>query len=305
MKAMMRAGLLAVMATAALMLAPTGLAQVKNHEAVSPYQGSVGTSRKDVGHTTHTFVVGVDPAAAKDVDALKTLKVEGLLTRLSYENPKTRSGGEVFANYVDALEKGGYEILFRCGPAQCRSALTSTLWTRLTGLRYLNRDSSYVAAKQTKGGRDVYVAVLVAPLRHEIDVLEVAEMKRGLVTAKALSDGLLLDGRVVLDGVLFDTDKATLKPESKPALDVIAKFLTDNPSLNVYIVGHTDSVGSLSHNMGLSADRAAAVVKALVDTYRIAPARLSAHGVGPLSPDASNRADAGRTSNRRVEMVER
>lgn len=44
----------------------------------------------------------------------------------------------------------------------------------------------------------------------------------------------------MLDGILFDFDKATLKPESKPALDAIAKFLADNPALKALIVGHTD-----------------------------------------------------------------
>ena len=82
----------------------------------------------------------------------------------------------------------------------------------------------YLAAKSSSGGQDIYVAILVAKRRHQIEVVEVTEMETGLVTAKAIADGLMLDGRVVLDGVLFDTDKAVLKPESKPALDVIAGF---------------------------------------------------------------------------------
>jgi outer membrane protein OmpA-like peptidoglycan-associated protein len=109
----------------------------------------------------------------------------------------------------------------------------------------------------------------------------------------------------VLDGLFFDTDKAVLTPESRPALDVIAQFLEDDPSLQVFIVGHTDTDGTLEHNMTLSLDRAKAVVAALTTHYGISVARLSAHGVGPLSPAKTNRSDAGKSANRRVEMVAR
>ena len=85
---------------------------------------------------------------------------------------------------------------------------------------------------------------------------------------------------------------------------MIAKFLKDNPNLKVFIVGHTDTVGALDYNLNLSRQRAQAVVDALTKNYGIAAARLSAHGVGPLSPARTNRNDQGKSQNRRVEMVE-
>lgn len=293
---------LLVLYVSAFLAAPAISAEIKNHPAVTPYPGSILSSRKDIGHSEYALVVGVDATAKSDAEALKSLVVEGDLTRLAYENPKGKSGAEIFANYAEGLAAGGFEILFKCEAAACGP---KSRWSHLTGLRYFTSEMRYVAAKHAAGGKDIYVAVLVAPLRHEVDVLEAAEMERGLVTAKGLSDGILLNGRAVLDGIFFDTDKAVLKPESKPALDVIAKFLADRPALNVYIVGHTDRVGSLDHNMGLSRDRAAAVVKALTADYGVPASRLSAHGVGPLAPDKSNAAEAGRAANRRVEMVER
>jgi outer membrane protein OmpA-like peptidoglycan-associated protein len=300
-----KSGLVAVLSVAAILVAPVMAAAIANHPAVSPYPGSVATSRKNVGHTEYALVVGVDAAAKSDAEALKALTVAGDLTRIAYENPKGKSGGEIFANYVEGLAAGGFEILFQCEAATCGPSYGSSRWGRITGLRYFTSEMRYVAAKHPGGGKEIYVAILVSPLRHEIDVLEAAEMERGLVTAKGLSDGMLLNGRAVLDGVFFDTDKTTLKPESKPALDVVAKFLKDNPALDVYIVGHTDRVGSLEHNMALSRGRAAAVVAALTAEYGVAASRLSAHGVGPLAPDKSNAAEAGRAANRRVEMVER
>ncbi|MCB0297331.1 MAG: OmpA family protein, partial [Calditrichaeota bacterium] len=112
-------------------------------------------------------------------------------------------------------------------------------------------------------------------------------------------------GRVVLDGILFDYDKATLQAASKAALEQIAAYLKANAQQNFYVVGHTDAKGTFAYNQNLSAARARAVVEALVKDYGIAPARLEPHGVGPLVPVFSNASDAGRERNRRVELVER
>jgi outer membrane protein OmpA-like peptidoglycan-associated protein len=164
----------------------------------------------------------------------------------------------------------------------------------------------YLAAKRQNGSQAAYVALSVIKLRHEIDILQQGEMEKGLVTvtAEALNRGLSAEGKAVLDGIVFDHDKATIKPESKPALDVIGKFLKDHPNLKVFIVGHTDSAGSLDYNQKLSQQRAQAVVNALVKDYGIAAGRLSAHGVGPLAPARTNRNEQGKGQNRRVEMVE-
>jgi outer membrane protein OmpA-like peptidoglycan-associated protein len=109
-------------------------------------------------------------------------------------------------------------------------------------------------------------------------------------------------GRVAIYGTYFDTDKADLKPESKPILAEIAKLLKQDPTLTLYVVGHTDSVGSLEPNMDLSPRRAEATVKALVSEYGVDPKRPKPFGVGPLSPVASNDTDPGRAKNRRVEL---
>ena len=73
----------------------------------------------------------------------------------------------------------------------------------------------------------------------------------------------------------------------------------------IYVVGHTDATGKFDANMTLSRQRAEAVVEALTEQYAIEAGRLSAHGVGPLSPKSTNRTDPGKGENRRVELVER
>ena len=80
--------------------------------------------------------------------------------------------------------------------------------------------------------------------------------------------------------------------------------MEQQPQLKLLIVGHTDNVGGLEHNKALSRRRAASVVEALSTWHNINPNRLSSDGVAYLAPVASNRNEAGRSRNRRVELVE-
>jgi outer membrane protein OmpA-like peptidoglycan-associated protein len=107
---------------------------------------------------------------------------------------------------------------------------------------------------------------------------------------------------ITLKGIYFDFDKATIKPESKPALEAAAKMLTENPTINVEIQGHTDSKGSDAYNLSLSDRRAASVVSYLVTNLGIDPSRLTSKGYGESMPIATNDTDAGRALNRRVEF---
>ena len=134
--------------------------------------------------------------------------------------------------------------------------------------------------------------------------VRVAPMKQDIVVsaeqiAKDMGDG----GKVVFYGIYFDTDKATIKPESAATLTEMAKWLNANATTKVFIVGHTDMQGAVDHNMTLSRNRASAVVAALTAQHGIGKDRLAADGVGPLAPVASNTNEAGRSRNRRVEMV--
>ncbi|MBZ5628087.1 MAG: OmpA family protein [Acidobacteriia bacterium] len=123
-----------------------------------------------------------------------------------------------------------------------------------------------------------------------------------VANAAAFQSGLKENGHVEVPGIFFDFGKSEIKPESEPALKEVAKLLQSNPALKVWVVGHTDNVGSVDGNMTLSGARAAAVVKALVQKG-IDARRLAPHGAGPYAPVASNASDGGRAHNRRVELV--
>jgi len=116
-----------------------------------------------------------------------------------------------------------------------------------------------------------------------------------------LAERLENEGKVDLYGIYFDTDKATLKPESEGTLNQVLSLLKSKPDLRIALAGHTDSQASDSHNLDLSKRRAQAVVKWLTDKG-IDAGRLEAQGFGETQPVADNDSAAGRALNRRVEI---
>jgi len=119
--------------------------------------------------------------------------------------------------------------------------------------------------------------------------------------AKALNER----GSVAVHGILFDTAKATIKPESAAALAPIGELLKTSPDLKLEIQGHTDNVGQVAANLKLSQERAAAVKDYLVKNFGIEAARLTTAGFGDTKPVDDNKTDAGRAENRRVELVKK
>lgn len=130
-------------------------------------------------------------------------------------------------------------------------------------------------------------------------------MQQAIVAdASSMGQSIRSTGKVSLYGLYFDSGKAQIKPESETSLKEIAKLLKENPAFNLYVVGHTDNVGSFDANMKLSQARSLSVVQELVNKYGIAPGRLKGHGAASLAPLASNVTSEGKALNRRVELVE-
>jgi len=115
-------------------------------------------------------------------------------------------------------------------------------------------------------------------------------------------DGCEVEAVISLEGVHFDFDKATLRPEAIVILDKAVGLLKSQQRVVVEVAGHTDSVGSEQYNMGLS-DRRANSVKDYLISQGITATRLTARGYGESQPVASNDTDAGRALNRRVELI--
>lgn len=264
---------------------------------VLPYAGSRQRDQKTFAFDAYPLVVGRE--ANGD---LRTRTVEGRVTKSVYDNPKGRSTLEIARNYEQALAGQGLKIRYRCASArECGRD-----WKDVADINVgVAGDIRYLAAEGQAGGRAVHVAVMVNPQRNWVYVVEGEAMQTGQagVDAAAMAAELAEAGRVRLDGIYFDTGKATLRPESSEALAQVAELMRTDASLVLEIVGHTDDVGDAGANQRLSEERALAVRSALVIEHRVPDRRLRSRGAGESEPVAPNSSEAGRALNRRVELV--
>ena len=122
--------------------------------------------------------------------------------------------------------------------------------------------------------------------------------------ASAVEKAIAETGKFVTNDILFETGKATLKPESMDEIRKVAEYMKKNPSARFEVQGHTDNQGSDKVNDPLSQQRAEAVVKALegegVDPFNLRPV-----GKGSHEPVADNKTEDGRAKNRRVEFIKK
>ena len=120
----------------------------------------------------------------------------------------------------------------------------------------------------------------------------------------AVEKAIAETGKFVTNNILFETGKATLKPESMAEIQKVADYMKKNPSARFEVQGHTDNQGSDAINDPLSQQRAEAVVKAL-EGLGCDPFNMRAVGKGSHEPVADNKTDAGRAKNRRVEFIKK
>jgi outer membrane protein OmpA-like peptidoglycan-associated protein len=277
----------------------------KDYPGIGRFAGSVIT-----GYAVKDFdAARMQAAAFKDGQPVDAKRLEGRVTRIAWRTSPGPSILEVSRNFETQLAKAGFEARLACDTDECggipfTEAIDALpvpqMW--LDGFNY-----RYTAGRKLEAGREIWASVAVSKnndnIYAQLVVVEIGAIENKMIDAAAMAKGLGDSGHIALYGVYFDTDKAVIKPESRPTLEQIAKLLTNQPQLNVFIVGHTDSQGAYDYNMDLSRRRAEAIVAELAKTWRIAPARLRAAGVGMLAPVGSNATDAGRALNRRVELV--
>jgi outer membrane protein OmpA-like peptidoglycan-associated protein len=117
-------------------------------------------------------------------------------------------------------------------------------------------------------------------------------------------DRVMTDGKIICNGIRFDVNKATLKPESMGSINKIYELMTKNPELQFSVEGHTDADGDDTKNQTLSEQRAKAVVDKLI-AMGITVDRLSSKGFGEGAPLDNNNTPEGKANNRRVEFVKK
>jgi outer membrane protein OmpA-like peptidoglycan-associated protein len=170
-------------------------------------------------------------------------------------------------------------------------------------LRFPAAVMSYDSYLLRTPGKNIWIALMFADDQTKFVVAEEKAMQQSvtLVTAATMRTELAAKGHIPLY-INFDTDKATIRADGKPAVDEIASLLKNDAKLKLSIEGHTDNSGDMKHNVDLSRQRADAVVQQLVASG-IDAARLQAAGKGAAVPLADNKDETGRAQNRRVELV--
>ena len=266
------------------LLAPTGagaqatrdVAGARDFPGIGRFAGSVIT-----GYQVKDFdAARMQAAAFKDGQPADARRLEGRITRIAYRTNPGPSILEVSRNFETQLAKAGFETLLACDTDACggipfTEAIDALpmpqMW--IDGFNY-----HYYAGRRIDGAREIWASVVVSENNREIyaqlTVAELGAIENKMVDAEAMSKGLRETGRIALYGIYFDTDRAVVKPESRPALEQIAKLLAGDAQLNVFIVGHTDSQGPYAYNLDLSRRRAEAIAEELVKNYRIGAPRL-------------------------------
>jgi outer membrane protein OmpA-like peptidoglycan-associated protein len=114
---------------------------------------------------------------------------------------------------------------------------------------------------------------------------------------------LMAEGKISTNGILFDSGSANIQPRSLGIVRQISQVLMQDETINLLIVGHTDSDGSDEANLKLSRERAKSVKKALVNIYNISGNRLTSDGEGESQPVGDNSTSEGKAQNRRVVFI--
>lgn len=216
----------------------------------------------------------------------RSIKKEGVYREVWFrkkaDTKRVVSGLQILQNHVNAIKAVGGEIL---------------------------KESDGNIFRTTYNGKELWIYVNASTYNKDLDnfgifSIEVDEMKQD-VSALDIKGSIATSGKIALYGILFDTGKSEIKPESEKAISSVVTYLKENPEVNVYIVGHTDNVGDYAMNQKLSKARGESIKNYLVSIYKISDTRLSGDGAGPICPVTTNDTEEGRALNRRVEIVKK
>ncbi|MCX6254696.1 MAG: OmpA family protein [Bacteroidia bacterium] len=175
-----------------------------------------------------------------------------------------------------------------------------TFWMQKTRVRaYINDVKIFDLAKALAPGLGYNV------LRFETgpEAQNLIANFRVAVGAPDMRNKLITEGKLVTYGIYFDSESDKIKPESAGTMKEIATVLKENPTVNIKIIGHTDSDGDNAKNLDLSKRRAISVKNALSTEYGIEALRIETNGKGESEPIAPNSTAEGKAKNRRVELI--
>ncbi len=214
----------------------------------------------------------------RDSDSTKT--VEGEVDTITYDCLENVSYLAIVRNAEKALKAAGFKTLYSGGGDDDRPVYVA------------QKGGIFVSLMTGEMGRPGYTQIVV---RNK-------EMEQEMVAdAAAMEAEISSTGYCSIYGILFDTGKASIQPESAKCLTEVGTLLKKNATWKMQIEGHTDNVGAKDVNLKLSQSRADAVRSWLVFNG-IEGARLTAKGFGDTKPKLDNDTEDGRSKNRRVDL---
>lgn len=248
--------------------------------------------------------------------------VEGRVVRRTWRiDSASPTSMQIFQPLRDQLVQAGYDLVFECHDQTC-GGFDFRFGTEIVPAPDMHvdiRDFRFVAARR---GPDHVASLLVSKSRNAAFVQAIFVDPRNAPEPEpvpvvptqdpedadsesimSLSEQLWARGHVVLNDLAFAPGGSKLEDRTFPSLEQLAAFLDTHPDAIVVLVGHTDTVGSLSNNILLSKRRAQVVRTRLIDSYGADPNRVQAEGNGYLSPMTTNLTPEGRETNRRVEAI--
>jgi OOP family OmpA-OmpF porin len=224
-----------------------------------------------------------------------------------FDSYKFTTGQKAFEYVEGHLWKIGYypQSSVKSKPSELQILRNYENAVKKLGGKILYSEKTKETLLLSKDGKEVWIEVTAEFTgKYGLTILERKAMVQDIVAnADAFWNDLQMTGHTAVYGIFFDTGKSDIKPESQQAIGEIAKVLKKDASLKLYVVGHTDNVGTLEGNLLLSSDRAEAVIRVLASDFGISRGRLASFGNGPFAPVASNDTEEGRSKNRRVELV--
>ena len=212
--------------------------------------------------------------------------------------------------YAESFEDGASVIKNQVNSVQFNSNAGKTklhvsIWRQKQRLRvYLNEEKAFDLPRAFPADK-IYSTVLFeiwGEMNNDVDRYTLGNIKLS-VGSPDTRNKLITEGKFVTRGILFDVNSDKIKAESYGVMKDIANVLTENASVRVKIIGHTDSDGSDPDNLSLSRKRAESVKESLVKDFGIDGARLETDGKGESQPVDKNTTAEGKANNRRVEFI--
>ena len=222
----------------------------------------------------------------------------------------TDAGSHGGATYTESFEDGVSSMKNQVNTAQFNSNAGKTklhvsVWRQKQRLRvYLNEEKVFDLPRAFLANKS-YSTVLFeiwGNMNNDIDRYLIGNIKFS-AGAPDTRNKLITEGKFVTRGILFDVNSDKIKPESYGTLKEISGVLTENPSVKVKIIGHTDADGKDTDNLILSKRRAESVKASLVKNFGIDASRLETDGKGASQPFDNNTTPEGKANNRRVEFI--